>query len=76
MSGTHTDWPRPGLDLQAEVASYQLVVRRVKDELADVEFSVDRLITSPKEVEDIREELKKADGVLVIQLGIRVHNIL
>ena len=76
VSGTHTDWPRPGLDLQAEVASYQPVFAQLKAELADVEFSVDRLITSPKEVEDIQEELKKADGVLVIQLGIGVHNIL
>ncbi len=76
VAGARTDWPRPGLDLQAEVRSYQPVFDQLKDELADVEFTVDRLITSPKEVESIQEELKKADGVLVIQLGIGIHDIL
>ena len=76
VAGPRTDWPRPGLDLAAEVRSYQPVFDELKDELKDVEFTVDRLITSPKEAEAIQEELKKADGVLVIQLGITIHNIL
>ena len=73
VAGTRTDWPRPGLDLQAEVRSYRPVFDQLKNELADVEFTVNRLITSPNEVESIQEELKKADGVLVIQLGIGIH---
>ena len=76
MAGKRTDWPRPGLDLAAEVCSYRPVFEQLKSELADVEFTVDRLVTSPKDVESIQEELKKADGVLVIQLGITIHDIL
>ena len=76
VAGKRTDWPRPGLDLAAEVCSYRPVFEQLKSELADVEFTVDRLVTSPKDVESIQEELKKADGVLVIQLGITIHDIL
>ncbi len=56
--------------------SYQPLFDQLKDELADVEFPLDRLITSPQEAESIREELKKMDGVLVIHLSIGVHAIL
>ncbi len=76
VGGVRTDWPRPGLDLPAEVRSYQPAFDELKDELADVEFTLDRLVTSPEQVASILDELKKVDGILVIHLSIQVHNIL
>jgi hypothetical protein len=73
---TPVHWPKPGLDLQAEMQSYQPVFDALKDELADVEFPLDRLITSPQQVESIQAELKGVDGILVIQMSMGIGGIL
>jgi L-fucose isomerase-like protein len=44
--------------------------------LADAEFTLDRVVISPAEVESIREELKKADGILVIHMAMGISSIL
>jgi hypothetical protein len=69
-------WPKPGLDFQAEMQSYRTACDALKDELADVEFPLDRLITSPQQVETIQAELKKMDGILVIQMSMGISGIL
>jgi hypothetical protein len=69
-------WPKPGLDLQAEIRSYQAAFAAMKDELADVEFDADQLVTTPAEVQAIQAKLKGADGVLAIHLNIGVHAVL
>jgi len=74
FSGAH--WPTPKLNLQEEVRSYQPAFDALKDELADVDFFVDQVVSSPQQVRALAEQLKTADGILVIQVTIGVSSIL
>ncbi len=68
-------WPKPNLDLQAEVRSYQASFEAMKAELADVEFT-DLVATSPDHVKAIREKLQGVDGILAIHLNIGIMPVL
>jgi hypothetical protein len=71
-------WPLPKskLNLDEDRRSYQPAFDAVKEELADVDFFVDQLITTPAQVEAIQESLKQADGILVIHLSIGIGPLL
>ena len=71
-------WPLPKakLNLEEDVRSYQPAFDALKDELADVEFFVDQLVTRPAQVEAIQEKLKQVDGILVIHLSIGIMPML
>jgi len=76
MATTTGLWPKPKLDLAAEIRSYKASFEQMKDELAGVEFVVDQLVTSPGQVEALAEALKGVDGILVIHLNIGIWAIL
>lgn len=76
MGTPHGLWPKPKLNLQEEIRSYQSEFEKLQDELADVEFVVDQLVTSPKQVQEIKNRLKDVDGILVIHLNIGIWSIL
>ena len=69
-------WPNPKLDLQAEMGTYKAAFEAMKGEIADVEFVVDQMVTSPKQIEAMKSTLNSADGILVIHLKIGVWSIL
>lgn len=69
-------WPNPKMDLAAEIRTYKSAMESMKGEFADVEFVVDQMVTSPKQVEAMKDALKTADGILVIHLNIGVWSIL
>lgn len=71
-------WPLPAskLNLEHERRSYQATFESLRDELADVDFFVDQLVTSLKDLAGLREKLKQADGILVIHLSIGIMEIL
>jgi len=69
-------WPKPKLDLNQEVQSYQAAFDALKDQLADVDFVVDQLVTSPQQVEALKGTLKQVDGILVMHLNIGIMSIL
>lgn len=69
-------WPNPKMDLAAEIRTYKSAIESMKSEFADVEFVVDQMVTSPKQVEAMKETLKTADGILVIHLNIGVWSVL
>jgi len=69
-------WPNPKMDLAAEIRTYKSAMESMKGDFADVEFVVDQMVTSPKQVEAMKETLKTADGILVIHLNIGVWSIL
>ncbi len=69
-------WPKPKLDFQQEIKSYEAAFNILKDDLADVEFSVDALITEPEQVKRLNGRLKEVDGILAIHLNIGVTPIL
>ncbi len=69
-------WPKPRLNFEEEVRSYQSDFDRMRGEFSDVEFVVDRLVTSPAEVDGILDKLQGVDGVLAIHLNMGIQPIL
>ncbi len=49
---------------------------KLKDELADVDFVVDELVTSVEQLSQFRDKLKEVDGVLAIHLTLWIMPIL
>jgi len=75
MGSTRGLWPKPTLNFQEEVAAYGQQFARL-EELADVDFTVDSLVTSPAEVQQIKGKLQDVDGILVIHLRMGTGGIL
>jgi len=69
-------WPKPGLDLKKEMATYELEFRKLDDQLYDVDFVVDELVASPDDVASLETRLKQVDGILVIHLTMGTGGIL
>ena len=76
MGIPHGHWPRPDLDLEGEVRSYKAAFDTLKDKLADVEFVVDQLVTSPRQIEPLKSALQGVDGILAIHLNMGITPIL
>lgn len=69
-------WPKPQLNFQEEIRSYQSDFERMKSAFSDVDFLFDQLITSPAGVDGIREKLQGVDGILAIHLNMGIQPIL
>ena len=69
-------WPKPKLNFQEEIAFYGKQFAKLGPEMADVDFAVDSLVTSPGEVKQIKDKLKDIDGILVIHLSMGVGPVL
>ena len=69
-------WPKPKLDFRKEIQFYESEFAKLKDELSDVEFVVDRLITSADQVGPFKSKLKEVDGILVIHFSMGIRPIL
>jgi hypothetical protein len=69
-------WPKPNLDFQQEIKSYETEFGKLKDELSDVEFVVDELVTRPERIGELSSRLENVDGILVIHLTLEVMPIL
>jgi len=69
-------WPKPKLDLEAEMRSYKTAFDGMREEIADVDFVVDQLVSSPEQVAAIQEKLQGVDGILVIHLSIGIMPVL
>jgi len=69
-------YPNPDLDLKKEVRFYESEFAKLKDELADVEFVVDELVSSVEQVGQLKDRLKEADGILAIHLTLWIMPIL
>jgi len=76
MGTSHGLWPKPRLDFRNEIRFYESEFEKLKDELSDVEFVVDRLITSAEQVGPLKSILKEMDGILLIHFNIGVRPIL
>ena len=74
VSGAH--YPNPDMDLKKEVEVYETAFAGMKDELADVDFVVDELITSVEQLAPFKDKLKEVDGILVIHLTLFVMPVL
>lgn len=69
-------WPKPNLDFKKEIQIYESEFNKLKDELSDVEFVVDELVTSPEQVSNIKSRLKDVDGILAIHFNMGIIPIL
>lgn len=69
-------WPKPALDLEKEIQFYESQFAKYKKELSDVDFVVNRLVSSPEQVEKLKDNLKDVDGILAIHLTIWIGRIL
>jgi len=69
-------WPTPLMSLDAEVQRYEGEFARMKKEFADVDFVVNRLVTQPEQVNDLRAKINDVDGILVIHLSMGISGIL
>jgi hypothetical protein len=76
MGKPEPHWPKPTLDLAAEVRFYESEFARLAPEFADVDFTVNELVTSPEEVLALGDRLKDVDGVLAVHLTIWIGPIL
>ena len=68
VRGSH--YPNPDLDLKKEVQFYESQFTELKDELSDVEFVVDELVSSVDQLNKWKDTLKEVDGILAIHLSL------
>ncbi len=68
VQGSH--YPNPDLDLKKEVQFYESEFAKLKDELADVEFVVQKMVSSVDQLNKWRSNLKEVDGILAIHLSL------
>lgn len=76
MASPHGAWPHPKLDVQAEHRSYQEAFQTMAEDLADVDFFVDQLVTSAEQLVPLKGRLAEADGILAIHINMGVRPIL
>jgi len=69
-------WPKPNLNFKDEIRFYESEFAKLKDELSDVDFVVDELVTSPEQAVNIKGRLKGVDGILAIHFSIGINPIL
>ncbi len=62
-------WPKPRLDFKSEIAFYESQLAKLKDELSDVDFVIDQLVSSPEQVRPLKNALQDVDGILAIHLS-------
>ncbi len=76
MGTSHGLWPKPNLDLKKEVRFYESEFAKLKDELADVDFTVDELVTTGEEAARLKDRLQDVDGILAIHFNIGINPML
>ncbi len=69
-------WPTPLLDLRKERMRYEKEFERMKGEFADVDFTVNELISSPEQIPQFADKFKEADGILLIHLSMGIGSTL
>jgi hypothetical protein len=76
LGTSHGLWPKPKLNFAEEIHFYEAAFSRIKDELSDVNFAVDQLVTSPEQVAGLHSQLQNVDGILAIHFNIGIMPIL
>jgi hypothetical protein len=76
MGTSHGLWPEPKMDFRNEIKFYESEFEKLKNELSDVEFALDRLVTSADEVKPLKSILNEMDGILLIHFNIGVRPVI
>ena len=69
-------YPNPAIDLASEKQAYENHFACLKDELADVDFVVDELVTSPDQIDALAERIAGCDGVVAVHLTLHTLPII
>jgi hypothetical protein len=69
-------WPTPKMDIQTEKQRYEDEFAGMGAEFADVDFTVNELVTTQEQAEAIKGKLDGVDGVLAIHLSMGVQGML
>jgi len=69
-------WPTPKLDLSAERRRYEAFFAQKAKDFADVEFTLNELITEQGQIASLKEPLAAVDGILAIHLSMGVTDML
>jgi hypothetical protein len=69
-------WPKPSLNLQEEMGVYGNQFARRSNELADVDFTVDELVTSAQQAQQLKGRLQDVDGILIIHMSMGIGGML
>ncbi len=67
-------WPSPTVDINEEMQKYESEFARMKEEFADVDFTVNVLASSLEPIEQAAAKIAVADGLLIVHLTIGVGN--
>lgn len=67
-------WPTPKLQLDAERARYEAYFNKETEAFKDVEFVGNQVISNKAAVAQLQDELKSADGVLLIHLSMGMRD--
>jgi len=73
---SHGLWPEPRMDFRKEIAFYKSEFAKLKDELSDVEFVIDQLISTAEQIQPLKNTLESVDGILAIHFNIGMWPIL
>ena len=76
MGTSHGLWPEPRMDFKKEIAFYESEFAKLKEELSDVEFVIDQLVSTPDQITPLKSKLQEVDGILAIHFNIGVRPIL
>ena len=69
-------WPKPNLNLKEEIGFYKAQFAKLENELADVDFAVEALVTSREQASGLKGMLKGVDGILIIHLTMGTDGII
>jgi hypothetical protein len=69
-------WPKANLDFKEEVKFYQSQFEKMKKEFADVDFTIDELVTTNEQAISLKNKLADVDGILAIHFNIGISEIL
>ncbi len=69
-------WPMASVDVAAEQKRFEEQLARLGPALADIEFIDCGLVMSEQEIAQAKEQLKDADGILLLQLTMGISGVI
>ena len=69
-------WPTPSMELPAEIKRYEEEFSRMKEQFADVDFTVNELVTSAEDLRRLTPKLREADGILAVHLSMGIGPVM
>ena len=70
LGHTNAGWPKPNLDLKADVKRFEAELAKLGPQLADVELVDGGLVSSNETLAEAKQRMKNVDGILAIHLSL------